>query len=77
MVFFEPVLGVEGAVVEGVDAGVELGGVAELDDEESEEDAVLFSPEPLSADAAGLSAFAALSDFPPSDFGAVPLSPFG
>ena len=27
--------------------------------------------------AAGLSAFAALSDFPPSDFGADPLTPFG
>ena len=49
-----------------VAAGV-LDAVLSLDDE-------LLS---VVAAAAGLSAFAARSDFPPSDFGADPLSPFG
>ncbi|MCU1382771.1 MAG: hypothetical protein JWL71_1468 [Acidobacteria bacterium] len=69
--------------VDGAAAGVELG----VDDDDVVEelllslDVVLFSAfeddEEDSVDAAGLSAFAALSDLPPSDFGADPLSPFG
>jgi len=70
--------GVEGAGL--LDAAGALGAAAGvLDDvpddvlslDEDEEPASVF------AAASGLSAFAALSDFPPSDFGADPLSPFG
>jgi len=56
----------------GVDDGVDAG------DDELSVDKPLFSDfDPASADAAGLSAFSARSDLPPSDFGADPFSPFG
>ena len=65
---------------DGVAAGVEV----VVDDEVDAAAGPLSVEVPLfsvfaddSVDAAGLSAFAALSDLPPSDFGAVPLSPFG
>ena len=50
---------------------------AVVDDEVSLEPPLFSLFDPLSADAAGLSAFAALSALPPSDFGAEPFSPFG
>ena len=73
------VLDAAGAV-DGLVAGAALGVLEVLGvlDEELSLEVLLFSLfDPLSADAAGLSAFAALSAFPPSDLGAVPLSPFG
>jgi len=48
-------------VPEVLDAGVEL----------------LSLEEPLFSDAAGVPAFSAAAFLPPSDFGALPLSPFG
>ena len=67
----------DGVDVDALAAGVELAVLDELDEALSDE-VVLFSVfDALSADAAGLSAFSARSDLPPSDFGAEPFSPFG
>jgi hypothetical protein len=64
-------------VEEEVAAGLGLGlGVDAGAGEDVLSVAVLFSVFD-SVDAAGLSAFASRSPFPPSDFGAEPLSPFG
>jgi len=68
------VLGVDEAGAGALAAGVD----ADAAEDELSVDVLLFSVfDALSADAAGLSSFAALSDLPPSDFGAEPLSPFG
>jgi hypothetical protein len=65
-------------VVEGDAAGVLALAVDAAGVEEAASVPVLFSVFDVpSVEAAGLSTFASRSAFPPSDFGAVPLSPLG